>query len=624
MTRTITQSIKFIVCLTAFAGIMNSASAQTTGGPDLFGYIWRDSNDPNGQAYNWIDIASLPGAVQVTGLADDNVRGPYAIGFPFRFYWYDVTTFRVGSNGYISFGLGAAAHPFPLIPTPTGIQNFVAGMMSDLTFTDNAGVAIPNAQCWYWSSPNSDSLIVSYMEVPFWDPIAPGYIGSNTFQIILSMADTSITFNYQTQNGIYNNPTNFCTIGIENISGNVGLQHTHDILPPSVYSIKFYYPANSTYQVNDASTVYINNETTGGLFRSKNGSPYVMSSQIKNTGNQPLAGFNVQSRVVNFLNQNQVTDNITSNALNPGDIQDLNFTNVFTPTTVGPFRHINNTQLTGDATPSNNQKELEIQVVDTTLTSIQLSFDSGIEAGLGGLAWQGGGGGAGIHFIPPFYPCRVTQMSAYIAANANLAGFAMMLLDDDGPGGTPLTVLDSVWVDPAGVIVGNWNFAPMPVPVQIDSGSFYVAWVMGADGISLGQNKVAPISNRTYEVLGQPSNPAAWADYRYREIEDLMINAYIESIPIGVSEHTPADILGNFYPNPASTQIHINYNFQGTVKDLIWKIYDLDGKLVARGNEGSVSSGTLTISAENMLNGVYLCEIDNGRAISHKKITILR
>jgi hypothetical protein len=376
--------------------------------------------------------------------------------------------------------------------------------------------------------------------------------------------------------------------------------------------------------VNDASTVYNNNEITGGLFLSNNGNPYVMKAQIKNTGNQPLAAFNIQGRVINNLSQNLVVDTLVANPLNPGDIQDLIFTDTFSPTVAGVYRHINTTLLQGDATPSNNGKELELRVVDTTQTSIQLTFDTGVEAGLGGLAWQGGGGGAGIQFVPPFYPCNITQLSAFIAANANLAGFAMMILDDDGPGGTPMTVLDSVWVDPANVIVGSWNIAPVLNTVTIDSGSFYVAWMMGADGISLGQNQVTPISNRTFEVLGLASNPNAWADYRYREIDDLMINAYIEEVPVGLNEPVHTDYLGNFYPNPASSQVSIDYNFQGAVKDLTWKIYDLNGKLITNGNEGSVTSGTLTIPTNTLQKGIYLCEIYNGQTISHRKISIVR
>ncbi len=211
--------------------------AQTNGGPDAYGYIWRDSNDPNGPSYTWIDIAGAPGAVQVTGMGDDNLRGPYTIGFPFHFYWYDVTTFRVGSNGYLGFTATPVAHPFPTIPFPTGVQNWLAVLATDLTFTDVTNAPVPGAEVWYWTSPGSDSLIVSWINVPFWVTGTPGYVGTNTFQVILSGADSSITYQYQNQAGVSNNTGSFCTIGIENISGNVGLQHSNNVYPPSSYTI---------------------------------------------------------------------------------------------------------------------------------------------------------------------------------------------------------------------------------------------------------------------------------------------------------------------------------------------------------------------------------------------------
>jgi len=625
MTRTFTKTMRFLLCLTAGTMISSASMSQTSGGPDTFGYVWRDNNDPNGPAYSWVDIATLPGAVQVSALGDDNVRGPFAIGFPFHYYWYDVTTFRIGSNGYLSFGPLSAAHPFPIIPSVAGIQNFVAGMMSDLTFTDPGGSPIPNVSCWYWTSPGSDSLIVSYNAVPFWDPNPPGYLGSNSFQIILSNVDSSITFNYQLQSGIYNNPANFCSIGIENISGNIGLQHSHDVLPPSVYTIKYYYPANNTYIVNDASVVYNNNESTGGLFLSNNGSPYVMSAQVKNTGNQPLATFNVVSRIINYLGTTLAGDTIATAPLAPGATEDLVYGTTYSPTLSGTFRQITNTQLLGDATPSNNVKELELQVVDTTLASIELKFDTGLELGAGGLAWQGGGGGAGVYFVPPFYPCNISQVSAFIAANLNFMGFYMLIMDDDGPGETPMTVLDSIWVDAASVMTGTFNLVPVQGTVTIDSGGFYVAWMMGGDGISLGQNQVAPFSNRTFEVLGQGSNPATWADYRYREIEDLMITASITEVPVGIQENNSSVHIGNFYPNPASGWSKIDYEFPSGISELSWIVYDLNGKKVLEGNEGTPAlSGTITINTGSLENGVYMCSIRNGNATYNKKLTLVK
>ena len=109
MITSFTKKLKLFLCLAAGTFVAGGLQAQTTGGPDTYGYIWRDSNDPNGPAYSWVDVPTLAGATMVTGLADDNIRGPYAVGFPFHFYWYDVTTFRIGSNGYLAFAFSPSS-----------------------------------------------------------------------------------------------------------------------------------------------------------------------------------------------------------------------------------------------------------------------------------------------------------------------------------------------------------------------------------------------------------------------------------------------------------------------------------------------------------------------------------
>src|SRR3569832_1226086 len=192
------------VILIALLFISAFAKAQTSGGPDAFGYVWRNSYDSLGPVYNWVDISSRPGVQTVTGLQDDNTRGPFSFSIPFVYYWYTSTKFWVGSNGFIGIGNGiGVSAPFPHIPDVGTPNDWMACMATDLTFTDVNVAPIPNATCQYWSN-HIDTLIITWSNVPFWDNIQPGgYQGSNTFQIILSCVDSSITYQYKDLQGIY-------------------------------------------------------------------------------------------------------------------------------------------------------------------------------------------------------------------------------------------------------------------------------------------------------------------------------------------------------------------------------------------------------------------------------------
>jgi hypothetical protein len=90
-----------------------SSSAQawllTSGGPDAFGYTFKDSNEPDGPTYAWEEISST--GTQVIGWTgtDDGYAGPIPIGFDFNFYGNNYDELHVGSNGYLSFGRGYGA-----------------------------------------------------------------------------------------------------------------------------------------------------------------------------------------------------------------------------------------------------------------------------------------------------------------------------------------------------------------------------------------------------------------------------------------------------------------------------------------------------------------------------------
>ena len=104
-----------------------SSMAQTQGGPDQYGYTWKDNAATGGPTYNWIDITSS--GVPITGLADDNTIGPFNFGFTFRYYWTDVTRAWVGSNGYVVLNgngqISSIASGFPTMPTASNPNNVV-------------------------------------------------------------------------------------------------------------------------------------------------------------------------------------------------------------------------------------------------------------------------------------------------------------------------------------------------------------------------------------------------------------------------------------------------------------------------------------------------------------------
>ena len=591
--------------MTMFFGV----KAQTTGGPDAYGYTWKTNLAPQGPVFNWIDITTKPTAQQVNGLSDDNNVGSFPIGFPFHYYWYNVTQFWIGSNGYIGFTNGQLSANFPTIPSTAQPNNFLAGMASDLLFTATNG-----AECWRWNSPTNDTLIVTWKNVPFWDQANPPGVGNNTFQIILSAVDSSITYQYQNQSGTPAQVTS--VVGIENNSGTLGLQYMANAYPTTGTAIKFYYPDVTTYAVNDASTMFNGNNETAGIFLSKNGAQYPMVTEVKNTGNQTLPSFNVFSRVINAANAIQVQDNSTVLGLTPGQTQAVTMTQKFNPTAAGIFRFLTNTQLTGDATPSNDQKIQEVVVVDTTTASIKLSYDNGVEAGTGGWSWSGGEGGVGVYFVPPFHPFKLTDVLAYIVDDPNAVGYSMLIFDDTGLNSTPGTLLDSIFVAPTAVSPGTFNTTTLANPITINSGGVYVVWNMTGIGCALGTNRVAPFSNRGFEYIS-----GAWASHRNREIEDLMINIKGEVLPgVGLSENKLEDSFGNFYPNPSHDFASIDYRIH-TSESIICSVYDVQGKIIRAFPVNPVGN-RIILDIHNLENGVYFCQFMVGGKAVTKKLTV--
>lgn len=611
---------KLLLSIIALIPLSFAVKAQTSGGPDQYGYVWLNDQDPNGPVYNWIEIDGLPNTVEVTTLTDDNVTATINLPNPFRYYWYYVNSFHIGSNGYITFSgntnIASTANGFPAIPTPGASNNeFIAPFMTDLIFVPGQG------RCYYNFSPNNDTLVVTWDSVPFWDNAA-GYIGANTFQVVLNYNDSSILCQYKLQQGASAATTGFLSAGIENTSGTIGLQYMFDVYPTPGSAVKYYHPATTTLAISDASTVYNDNPENGAIFLSKNGAPYYLTTEVTNSGNQNLAAFNVKSEVRSATNILQVTNTTSAGPLTPGQSQMITQATPFTPTVAGAFFFRTDTQLPGDATPSNNRRDVELEVSDTTLATIELAYENATAA-TAPNSWSGGDGGSAVYIKPSFAPYIIQGVKEFIAQNTNNVGYIMMVFDDNGPNGAPGTVLDSIFVAPGSFTLNAWTTTTLTNPVLKASGGFYVLWYMGGDGIGIGTVGTTPISNRTYEVLTGPT-ASNFAAYRDRETSEFMIRATISNV-VSVPEISKDELFGNVYPNPASTdKVFMSYDLSASkTTEFSVLVYNAKGQVV-QSKMVSTTKGTLELDIQNLQSGIYLCKIANGDTNVERRFTVVK
>ncbi|MEP7170650.1 MAG: T9SS type A sorting domain-containing protein, partial [Bacteroidota bacterium] len=194
------------------------------------------------------------------------------------------------------------------------------------------------------------------------------------------------------------------------------------------------------------------------------------------------------------------------------------------------------------------------------------------------------------------------------------------------PNGTPLTQLDSIFVPSGTFTVGQYNEINTSSPIPITSGGIYVAWMMGGDGVLLGEDGLPPFSFQSYEVLGVASNPNTWAEYRNNELSDPIINAVI-STSTGIHEVSVTDknSFGEFYPNPVLSKTKISFNLDES-SDLTVSIYDIQGQLLYNHSLGKTAAGagSFEVDMKGYDAGIYTCRINAGNNEYLRKITLMK
>ncbi len=182
------------------------------GGPDTFGYLWSDSDEPGGPTYSWVDISGLGTAI---ALGDDAASGPLPLGFNFPFYENNYSEVFIGSNGILTFGAGSTSRLNTALPTTSVPNDMIAMWWDDLDPAEGGNI-------YYYYDASGDRFIVTFANIQNY--ISGGGTGALTFQAIL-YPNGRIILQYATMlSGTDSEGLAGASIGLENIDGSDGLE----------------------------------------------------------------------------------------------------------------------------------------------------------------------------------------------------------------------------------------------------------------------------------------------------------------------------------------------------------------------------------------------------------------
>lgn len=223
-------------------------SLDGSGGPDPFGYTWIDSNEPDGPVYEWNDIVSTGTLVTnwiPTGTfdpKDEGYAGPFAIGFPFKFYGEPKNQIYVSSNGFLHFApLTANTITNASIPNTAIPNDYISPFWDDLDGRTQGTVHYKQ---------DGNKFIIQFTN---WQKYSAS--GSLTFQVVLH-SNGRIMFYYNNMVGTLNS----ATVGIENSTGTIGLQVAYNAAyVANNLAVKIAAEPDWLAISNQSGTIYSNN-----------------------------------------------------------------------------------------------------------------------------------------------------------------------------------------------------------------------------------------------------------------------------------------------------------------------------------------------------------------------------
>ncbi len=533
---------------------MGTRNIRGAGGPDAFGYVWIDSDETGGAAYQWTDISTTGTAV--TGFSDDNVISGIPIGFSFPFYENYYSDVNVSSNGYLIFGSTSSSISNQNLPNSSTPNNIIAWFWDDMNPT-------VSGTCHY--QVVNGNFIIQFTN---WNEY--GSTGKITAQVVL-YPNGHIRIYYNSINGLV---INEATVGIENNTGTAGLginynsTYVHNGLAINIdfpiptfitavtpaqgqvapgefvdvvatfTSDNLNFPvgtyttdlelntndlANEAVMIPATMVVYQPGMLSGTVTSAVDGSPIFGASVVAGSysvltdanGNYSItldAGtYNVSFSKTGFTSETVtgVVVTATANTDVDAELEEVSY-----PATL-VNAVVNEPDTQADVTWGVPNPDYEVLYDDGTAENF--------------TAWALPGNMNAVKFTPAGYPATVYGGKIYVGDgsfpnnNTGFIGttFGAMVMDDSGANGMPGTVLDSIEVT-----VNNYGWVEFSgLNAVVESGNFYLVMIQG--GISpnvagVGVDQQNPIAYRSYSrnvTAGQP-----WGVSPY---QDLMIHALV-------------------------------------------------------------------------------------------------
>lgn len=258
-----------LITLTSMTGVaVSSVPGGLSGGPDNFGYTFKDSNATAGPTYDWIEISNTGNVI--LPCSDDRYVNGIPIGFSFNYYGTNYTQISITNNGLILPNEGTNQWVNKPIGNST-LHNFIAPFWDDLVTWSEPGAVYYQV---VGEAPNR-KLVIEWIDNQhsIQSGVSPSGI---TFEAILYESTNDIKFQYKDVDFGLDSCNNgvSATIGIEGANGK-GLQYSYNesvITPDMAILFKFPTPitveAGSDQTVEEGSNVYFEGTYAGSEFRS--------------------------------------------------------------------------------------------------------------------------------------------------------------------------------------------------------------------------------------------------------------------------------------------------------------------------------------------------------------------